>query len=531
MALVFPNVAVLGLSQDSRFFDAGFQYASFRKLTIAGTVNDLTETFGITGVWSGQQGVINTIRNNRDYQSLTLNGVDFGSGRIDDISFEPGLDVQLKGYTANITVFDSGNLFNFTGQYYSGIDTSQFRYLQQFNEDYSFDRKVNGGYSYSHNATIQLTSGVGQLNSIQAAQNIARTLFTGSNLGFAFYPQFTNVQGKRFVTETYDLINNVCGFQETFDFDNYLTTYSATQTVSVELSAEGIVTATENGQLRGIQNPNYQYALNAVNIEMTGSYYRCSGAVNYYFPTGALLVASPTSQGRQIDIFNNNINYSVVFDNAPSNLRTYFWDYTLQASKQDGVSTVTENGTVVGRGVNPTESFVNAQSGFAIVKAGIPARTTALFVAPYNPATNYLESKQESYSPVQGQCGYGYQYSNDPTLISDVGVRREEVSINDDSPNYTFNKINIFNVAEIAQNAYQNSQGSRTTSVHMEGDKITSLQGYLNTAIATINSNIPIGNDRYIGAVSYSFDPNNGSCDVQLTWLYNEVAIQTYIPS
>ena len=50
MALNFPNVSVLGLSQNARFFDAGFQYSSFRRLTIAGTVNDLTNGFGITGI-------------------------------------------------------------------------------------------------------------------------------------------------------------------------------------------------------------------------------------------------------------------------------------------------------------------------------------------------------------------------------------------------------------------------------------------------------------------------------------------------
>src|SRR5262245_21756633 len=119
MSLNFPNVNVLGLSQDSRFFDAGFQYASFRRLSIAGTVNDLAATFGITGTWSGAEGMLNTILYNQNYQSLTINGVDFGSGRIENMSFDPGLDVKLKGYTADILVYDSGNLFNFTGLYYS----------------------------------------------------------------------------------------------------------------------------------------------------------------------------------------------------------------------------------------------------------------------------------------------------------------------------------------------------------------------------------------------------------------------------
>ncbi len=530
MSLSFPNVEVLGLSQDSRFFEAGFQYASFRRLNIAGTCNDLAENFGITGVWSGEQGVLNTIRNNQNYQALTLNGVDFGSGRIENISFGPGTDVKVKAYTADILVFDSGNLFNFTGLYYSGIDASQFRYLQAFTEDYSFDKKLNGGYSYSHNASIQFTSGVGQLNSIQAAQQLARTLFTGSNLGFAFYPTFTNVQGKRFVTETYNLIDNSCGFQETFDFDNYLTLYSATQTVSVQLDSQGIVSATEQGNIRGIQNPNYQKALSAVSTEMTGSYYRCSGAASYYFPTGALLVTSPTSQGRSIDIFNNTVDYTVSFDNSPVNQRTYFWDYTLALDQQDGVTRVSENGNVIGRGENTTLAFDNARAGLTTVKAGIPARTTALFTGPYLPATNYLEQKQESFSPVRGECGYGYTYSNDPTLISNNGVRRVDISQQDDVPIYSYNKIGIFNVAEIAQNDYQSTQGSTNLTVNMEGDATTTLAGFLAVAVAEFNLRAPTGNDRYIGAASYDYSPNDNAASVQLGWLYNRSADQTLYP-
>ncbi len=531
MALDFPNVAVLGLSQDARFFEAGFQYGCARHLSIAGTINDLANTFGISGIWDGSEGVLATIRNNHDYQALTLNGVSFGSGRITDISFGDGLDVRTKGYTANILVQDSGNLFNLTGVYYSGIDTSNWQYLQAFSEDYSFDRKLNGGYAYTHSASIQFSSGVGQLNAIGAAQAVARTLFTGGSLGFAFYPGYTNRQGKRYITETYNAITNECAFQETFDFDDDDGAYSATYTTSIQLSEQGIVTAVENGAIKGIENPNYQNALSAVGIQMTGSYLRCSGAAAFYFPTGALLVTSPISQGRVIDIFNNDVSYAVTFDNSPANQRTYFWDYTLQAAKQNGVSTVTENGTVVGRGANPTISFANAQAGFVVVKAGIGARTTALFVNQYAPPTNYLESKQESYAPVQAQIGYGYQYSNDPTLIADAGIRRKTVTEEDDASVYSYNRLNLFNNAEIAQLDYQSTQGNTSISVAMEGDKTVGLSSYLALAISEINSRIPVGNDRYVGTSNYSFNPNEGSATVNLTWLFNRTANRSLYPS
>lgn len=531
MALNFPNVSVLGLSRDTKFFQAGFWYSTAKNLSIAGNVTDLTETFGITGVWTGQEGILATIANNNNYQGFVINGTDFGSGRIQNINFDAGIDVRVKGYQANIVVYDSGNLFNFTGEYYSGIDTNNFQYLLNFNENYSFNKKLNGGYSYSHNAGIQFTSGVGQLNSIQAAQSLAKTLFTGSNLGFAFYPAFTDKQGKRYFTESYDIISNNCSFQETFDFDNNNGNYSAIYTHSINRDLNGIVSAVESAQIRGIENPNYQKALSAVSEVITGAYYRCSGVVSFYFPTGAVLIDYPITQSRLIDIFNNNINYNVEYNNSINNRRTYFWDYTLTINKNDGVSTASENGEIVGRGENNIIAFQNAQSGFVVVKNGIQGRCSSLFVDPYLPSTNYLESKNETYSPVKAILGYSYEYSNDPTLIANSGVRRKSVTIDYNNPTYSYTNVGVMNQSEIAQDNYQSSQGSQKISVVMEGDKTVGLQNFIGIAQTEFNLNKPVGNDVYISEAQYNYDITQNSAQVELTWLYNESASTSNYPS
>lgn len=530
MALNFPNVSVLGLSQDARFFEAGFQYAAFKRINIAGTVNSLAAGFGITGTWSGSEGMLNTIRNNQNYQALILNGINFGSGRIETMNFSPGFDVKTKTYDASLVIYDSGNLFNFTGAYYSGVETTNFPNLNTFSESYSFDKKLNGGYAYTHSASVQFISGSQQLFAIGAAQSLAKTLFTGSNLGFAFYPAGTNKQGKRYVAETYNLITNECGFQETFDFDNNLGAYSATYTQSVQLGEDGVMTANENGNIRGIENPNYQIALTAIATEMTGSYYRCSGIANTYFPTGVILITSPTSQGRTIDIFNNNIDYSVTFNNSPVNQRTYFWDYTLQMARQEGVSTATEQGNVIGRGANETEAFANAQTGFGTVKGGIVARCSALFVDPYLPTTNYLTHKIENYAPVRGQVGYIYVYSNDPTLVANSGVRRVATTVETNDPTYVYNKLGVINVAEIAQNDYQSTQGQQTISVALEGDKTVGLFDFLPVAVTQINANIPAGNDKYVGGASYAYSPNDNTANASVTWIYHADAGTSIYP-
>lgn len=530
MPLSFPNVSLLGLSQESRFLDAGFQYSANRRLSIQGLLLDLANGFGVTGIWDGPEGLLATVRNQNNYQDLLLNGVSFGSGKVESITFDPGLDVRTKTYNATITVQDSGNLFNLTGFFYSGIDISQFRYLNTFSETYAFDKKPNGGYAYTHGANVQFSSGVGQLNAIQAAQSLVRTLFTGSNLGLAFYSGYTNKQGKRFITESYNLIDNGCSFQETFDFDNDLGSYSATRTNTVDFSEQGIIRATEHGNIRGIENPNYQKALGALGIEMSGAYARCSGAAAYYLTSGTLLLSVPVSQGRTLDIFGNNLNYDVTYDNNPNNSGTFFWDYTQQVSRTDGIGTVTEQGTVIGRGENRTLAFGAAQAGYTTIKPSLTGMATSLFLSSFGSATNFLSSKRETQSPYQGQIGYTYEYSNDPALIANDGVRRKEVTVSSAPPLYAYNKLGIFNVGEIVQDDHQNTVGATVITVATEGDKTVGLPTFLSVSLGEILSRAPAGNDRYVGDASYSYDPTNNAANVRLTWVYNSFAFPYIYP-
>lgn len=204
MPLYFQNVSSLSIQQQSRFFQAGFNYSANKNLNIRGLLTDLTNSFGVTGIWSG---ISDTNLAAIDYQPLLINGVNFGSGRITSINYDSDKDVRTKGYNATIEVLESGNLFNFTGSNYNGIDLRNSQYLEDFNENWSFSKKPNGGYSSNHSASIRFTTGVGNLNAIEAAKSLAKTLFTGSNLGFAFYSGYSNKQGKRFFTESYNLIN------------------------------------------------------------------------------------------------------------------------------------------------------------------------------------------------------------------------------------------------------------------------------------------------------------------------------------
>lgn len=524
MALNFPNVSVLGYSQTSRNFEASLQYSNLVKISIEGLILDLTAQFGITGIWTGLEGILPTIANNNNFQPLILNGKNFGTGRIDSISFKEGQDVRTKLYTATLTIHDSGNLFNLGGTYYNTINSGNFQYLENFNENYTFDRKINGGYTYNHTANIRFNSGVGTLNSINTAKILAKTLFTGANLGFLFYSGDTNKIGKRFYNESYNLINNECNFQETFDFDADLGNYSATRTNSFELAENGNISVTENTNIRGIIFPTYKSALAAINTELTNCFDRCNDIFNIYAPAGSSsLVNSPTVFSKTLDIFNNNLDYSITYENNPRNFGGYFWDYTQTVDRTEGIAKITENGTIIGRGENRTIAYAAAQNGLNVVKAGIDARITSLYTNIFGSSYNYLDSREEGFSPYKSICNYTYQYTNELVQVGSLGVKKVKVVENDVYPLYSYNKLNIINIGEIAQNNYQVTVAEKSISLELDGEKVVPLVDYLTNAVTIFNNYVPTDQNPYILSAQYVFAPNENKVNANLVWHFNKI--------
>ena len=539
MALDFPNVEVLGLNQEAKFFDHGTNYSNIQKISLRGNIIDLMRLQGVTGIWSGVEGIVHTAYNNTNFQDLNINGYDFGTGRILNINFAPGTDVQTKSYTADLIFYNSGNLFTFSGTFYSGIRITNFQYLQSFKEDYVFTRKRNLGYNYNHSANIVFNSGLGQLQSIPESKLVAQTLFTGSNLGLQFYSGFTNVPGKRFYTESYDLINNSCNFNETFDFDDYDGggTYSATRINSFELDQNGAITVTENSIIRGIIYPTYKYALQAIAGEMTGAYFRCNNIFGIYAPTGSTpFINSPVSQGRTFDLFNNVLTYNIVFSNKPNNFGPYFWDYRDDIQRTNGILTVTENGTIRGKNENRNTAFGSAFSAWSgIIKPNMNARVGLFYNGStptgIDPALSYfVDTARESYNPYNSQVSYNYQFTNEQFLSSNLsnGVKKMYVIERDNLPRYNYNKINIYNNDEIAQPDYQATLGAKSVSLTAIGEKITRMTDYFPSVIAGINLYVPtIGGTYAIQSVTYSYTPHENTLNASVSWTVAAPVAQT----
>lgn len=528
MNLNFPNITIVGLDQESRFFQAGFNYSNIQNITINGNILDLISSFGISGIWTGQEGIINTVKNNQNFESLTLNNVNFGSGRIQNISFDAGNDIKIKKYTANLLIYQTGNLTNFTGLYYSGIDISNFQYLDGFSENYSFVKKENGGYSYNHRADITFNSGIGNLNAIPAAKTLAKTLFTGFGLGFYFYSGYTSKIGKRFYSEVYNLINNSCSFDETFNFDVDSGNYSAIRINRFDINENGIIQVAEKGIIKGIVRPTYQQAINSLENEMNNAYERCSGIYNLYAPSNPYpLLIDPIVRGKTLDIFNNNIEYNLIFSNDISNSGIYFWNYTQQLNFSEGISKLIEDGQIRGRSQNRQMSYSNAINGFNIAKSSVANRSSNFYFNHIGNSNNFLESKEETYSPYRATINYSYRFSNENVLAGSSGVKKIDFQINDNYPVYYYSKIDIFNFKEIIQPNLNDTVGSRNMKLTLYGERVTPLSSYLSNALTQLNGNIPTGLDPYIENTNYTFNQNDNIVEVNQLWRYTVPANKT----
>jgi hypothetical protein len=528
MILNLPNVSLLGLAQNSNFFGAGFHYATTRNLTINGDLLDLGNSFGISGIWTGTQGLFETIQNNKDFSDVVLNGFSFGTGRINSFSFDQGFDVFRKQYTATLEVFETGNLFNLTGTYYTGINLDNFQYLQDFSESYNFTKTQNGGYGYTHNANIRFNSGVGQLNSNQAAKQLVRSLFTGSALGFAFYSGYTSKQGKRLYNESYNLIDNTCQFDESFSFDSDQGNYSITRTNEFNQGVDGIITVSENGNLRGIVRPTFQSAIDALNGEISGSYARCTGVFYQYAgPNYAPLLPGEIDRTTQLDLFGNTLSYNISYTNDIQNSGTYFWNYTQQLTRQDSEFLFSENGNVIGRGGNRPTAYLNAKNGFTVVKQGIFGRALSYYVNNTPNTGIFVTTRDEVYSPHKGTVSYGWNFTNEETFPGTGGVKNIRITRQNDNSVYLYTKFGIFNQGEIVQDQSNATAQQDNLNLVMDGENGLALSIYLENAKTYLNQVTPTGINTFISDAGYVFNKNNNSVSVNLGYVYNKTGAKT----
>lgn len=500
MALYFDNVEVLGLSYIPQYLGDLARYNTEKRVTIRGQVTNLTNFSGISGIWSGMQ----TISQNTDYDQIILNGLDFGRGKITNTSFTEGIDVRLKQYTTEIVCYESGNLFNIVNGTYSGVAIPEPTFLDSLNESLNYTKGENGQSTYQHKISVAYRSGFNASGTqISLAQQCASGLFIANN--FTGLLGLYNHNYRKTNDEVYNYITNECNFTKTYNFFREDGNYSIDYKHISEINTDGIVNVTEEGQIHRIIGTAMAGTYSALDSVLSSSYSRCQ-AINAAYHAGPVLIVTPIVRAATVNTFASQIDYSITFTNDPKINNSYSWQYTNTLDKnQEGVTIVSENGSIVGFGRVSSTKFENAEIGYDIAKPGALGRIQTLYNT-YLPTAGDLNpiSTNLSLNRYNGTIEYGLTCSDDKTLR--IGeITKIEVLEDISNPVHLSTSYDILGEKEIVQDSRNASVGVQTTTVNLWGNRNQPLQTWIDQAKSQVDQ--PGGDDVFLADANYSLDP------------------------
>ncbi len=525
--LLLTGASVLTYDQQSKFFGTIFRYQNERNLTVRGLVTTLNNTQGISGIESMVQNYFDT---DTDYDSIVINGYNFGAGKVKSVSFDPSNDVKTKSYTIGITCFQTGNLFNLAGVNYSGTQenaAAPYYLLDNLEEKFGFSK--NGEkFGYNHSVSLRFNSGDGLgTSAIQKAKTLASQLIN-VNVPFGFLISGENTGiGKKTYNESYDLITSQCSFEEVYEREANNSGLIYYLTNNFNRDSNGISTVSENAQIEDVLlNPsvrNFNRVASGINDLLAGSFARCSGVLALYSGVADPLFTGYLSLSKSINSFARVGSYTIAYTNNPAQVTGgYSWEYTNTLDKAVQYYNVGENGSIIGHG-NPVINGLNiANTIYPTIQAGISARLNTFYatlVTPQLPLNKTSEVKSSSL--FRGGITYSANYTDNPTYTtSSAKVKMEGLEISDSYPVQLINKFNIFNYKEIVQNSNNATLGNRTVNLTLLGTRDSILADMKSYAMTRLNSNIPNGTDTFLDKIEYGYSPQTKEFNVSAGWTY-----------
>lgn len=512
--LYLDHVEVVGLDYSPKYFGGIVRYSIDKNITIRGKSLDLTNSSGISGVWSGMQ----NISHNRDYDQIVLNGRNFGSGKINSVNFDDATtDVRQKSYTMNLTVQETGNLYNLNingGGDYSNIVLYAPEFIESLDENLSYNKGNDGQSVYNHNISIAYRSGVNISGSPKSlAQKLASGLFLANNITgtLGLYDEGYNST----YSERYNEITQSCEFNKTYNFYRPTGNYSLDYSHSFNLDNEGILNVTEEGKIRRLVGTAAISALyDALQDQIAQSYTRSNEIALLYFPT-IELKSTPIEKRSSVNTFGQDLTYSVDFTSDLKINNNYSWEYTIELTQNnDGVTILSEKGTVIGFGRLNIDKYTNANDAFETIQKGILNRLQAYY-NNIRPLFNNIRvtKKQKSINKYNGIIEYEWTASDDLTLRGG-DIRKIEIVKDISYPVHLKNTFGIINFKEIAQPTKNATVGIQTTTVTLFGNRNLAISSFLSKAKQQVEN--PDGDDIFLQDASYTFDPETSKFELNV---------------
>lgn len=517
----FENAKLLTYSHDSQFLGNVARYRVTKNLTIEAAIYDLTNSDGVSGI---QTGIKTLLDSATDYSPVIINGITFGSGKIDSIDLAESNDVRIKNYTIALSIYDTGNLFNVQSGYYSGINYNDFNLVDTISESFNLTQDNPNTRSYQHSVSLRATSGI-NIEPIQIAKSIASGLFLATNIT-GFLLEYPSSSVKKYYTESYNLITNECNFVENAEYNLLSGNYSLTYTHSIETREDGISDITENGEILGLVKPKFSAAQSGLNEQLPLIFGRCSGVFDAYKPTDCYpLNTNIVSKQIGLNTFDGTITYGIQYTNDPRLNDLYSWEYTHKMDRsENNIYTVSENGIIAGFGKKFQDKYPHAISGYNVIIPNIPSRVSGFYatVYPSSPFPLHQIGKSEGRSELNGEISYGATYTDDITIYGLTGIKKLDIEYRDSSPTAKSTEFNILNVKQIIQPQDIANQGQRDLTLNIIGSRNWNINDYLGEARTLAVNYIPtgIGSDVYLNDCNYNFVKNDNKFSFSSSWMF-----------
>jgi hypothetical protein len=525
MNLLFNSAEVASFSHVLNYLGDNFNFRNEQTISINGIF--LENAFsGVSGIWNQISG---SISDAVDFSEIIVNGVSFGSGVLRSLGFDSNNDVRQKRYSAAVSVFSSGDLFNLSGTFYSGLSGLQnyrLDLLESLEESLSFSTNEDQTYSYDRNLDIKFLDLSNNNANVQMAKDVAFLVYSSPLLlpfVNAFYPNFYLESGRKYKREVYNLDQGTFSFGERFDFqneNNYIWTYNHALSYS-----EGKTSVNENGRLKGVVRNGFSSLFSTFNSGISGAYNRCQDIYSVYATTGCGLINEPISKRVSTNKYTEEITYDISFGDDPRNVTGCFWENTISINKvkNDGY-VVSENGSVQGRGqktYNPNQQYLQALGCYSGIKSGVYDRVSgAFFVTGFmdNCASGlFLQSSQFTDSEYDARIEYQFDYTTNNNYNVSGKIDYNELVINDSRPTPTFSQYGILWDKQLVTPVYRgnSSLGNYGNNIVLNGTG--TIQDFINHSTGMFIS--PSG-EFFVSELEFTFNPNEKEFAVNLEYSY-----------
>ena len=170
--LNFQNATLLSYTHRNNFGGGEvFRTGSVKEISVKGFIQSKTQNKDLEGVKEAQLQIQDFIDVANDWEDITINGHNFGKGRVTSINFASSAstfqdNIRFAEFDARLEIPTSTNgdeLYNLRGETYRGLLSSIDRTssaLSEFDESFDFNVEEDNTYSYDHSLTVNFVSGV-----------------------------------------------------------------------------------------------------------------------------------------------------------------------------------------------------------------------------------------------------------------------------------------------------------------------------------------------------------------------------------